>query len=79
MQVSDPRLKRAICEKWLEAAQANGYPYNPDYNGPTQEGVGHFQLTMHNGRRCSSAKPFSPLSATARISMFRRIARSPVC
>jgi choline dehydrogenase len=58
LQVSDPRLKRAICEKWLEAAQANGYPYNPDYNGPTQEGVGHFQLTMHNGRRCSSAKAF---------------------
>lgn len=58
LQVSDPRLKRAICEKWLEAAQVNGYPYNPDYNGPTQEGVGHFQLTMHNGRRCSSAKAF---------------------
>ncbi|KAA9367298.1 MULTISPECIES: GMC family oxidoreductase [Ochrobactrum] len=58
LQVSDPRLKRAICEKWLEAAQANGYPYNADYNGPTQEGVGHFQLTMHNGRRCSSAKAF---------------------
>ncbi len=58
LQVSDPRLKRAICEKWIEAARANGYDYNPDYNGATQEGVGHFQLTMHKGRRCSSAAAF---------------------
>ncbi|MBN9044334.1 MAG: GMC family oxidoreductase N-terminal domain-containing protein [Rhizobiales bacterium] len=58
LQVSDPRLKRAICERWIEAAVANGYPYNPDYNGPVQEGVGHFQLTMRNGLRCSSATAF---------------------
>ncbi|MFC4625555.1 GMC family oxidoreductase [Daeguia caeni] len=58
LQVSDPRIRRRICEKWIEAARANGYPYNPDYNGETQEGVGHFQLTMLNGRRCSSAAAF---------------------
>ena len=40
------------------AAQAAGYPFNPDYNGAKQEGVGFFQLTARNGRRCSSAVAF---------------------
>ncbi|MEM7614902.1 MAG: GMC oxidoreductase, partial [Pseudomonadota bacterium] len=31
------------------------YPFNPDYNGSEQEGVGYFQLTTRNGRRCSAA------------------------
>lgn len=58
LQVSDPRLRREICERWIEAAQANGIPYNSDYNGPVQEGVGHYQLTVNKGRRCSSATAF---------------------
>ena len=55
LSVSDMRLKRPIVDAWVEAAQAAGYPYNPDYNGATQEGVGYFQLTTRNGRRCSAA------------------------
>ena len=39
----------------VEAAKAQGIPYNADYNGPMQDGVGHFQLTVNKGRRCSSA------------------------
>lgn len=58
LAVSDMRLSRPICDAWVEAAQAAGYPFNPDYNGPTQEGVGYFQLTARNGRRCSSAAAF---------------------
>lgn len=58
LQVSDPRLRRRICELWIEAAKARGIPYNPDYNGPEQDGVGHFQLTVDKGRRCSAAKAF---------------------
>lgn len=58
LQVSDPRLRRRICELWIEAAKANGIPYNPDYNGPVQDGVGHYQLTVNKGRRCSSAAAF---------------------
>lgn len=58
LQVSDPRLRRRVCELWIEAAKANGHAYNPDYNGPVQEGVGHFQLTVNKGRRCSSAAAF---------------------
>ncbi len=55
LSVANARLSRPICDSWVEAAQAAGYPFNPDYNGESQEGVGYFQLTARNGRRCSSA------------------------
>jgi choline dehydrogenase len=55
LRVSNMRIERPICNAWIEAAQHAGYPFNPDYNASTQEGVGFFQLTAHNGRRCSAA------------------------
>ena len=58
LSVNDMRLKREICDAWVEAAQNAGYRYNEDYNGATQEGVGYFQLTSRNGLRCSSARAF---------------------
>ncbi len=58
LSVSNMRIQRPITDAWVAAAQAAGYPFNPDYNGATQEGVGFFQLTSRNGRRCSSAVAF---------------------
>lgn len=55
LSVSNMRIQRPITDAWVAAAQAAGYPFNPDYNGAKQEGVGFFQLTARNGRRCSSA------------------------
>lgn len=55
LSVSNMRIQRPICDAWVAAAQAAGYPFNPDYNGAEQEGVGYFQLTTRNGRRCSAA------------------------
>mgnify|MGYP000096954718 CR=1 FL=1 len=55
LSVQTARLSRPICDAWVEAAQAAGYPFNADYNGASQEGVGYFQLTTRNGRRCSAA------------------------
>ncbi len=55
LHVSNMRIERPITNAWVEAAQAAGYKFNPDYNGAEQEGVGFFQLTARNGRRCSSA------------------------
>jgi choline dehydrogenase len=52
------RLSRPICDAWVAAAQNAGYAFNPDYNGASQEGVGYFQLTTRNGRRCSAAVAF---------------------
>ncbi|QIE54222.1 choline dehydrogenase [Pikeienuella piscinae] len=58
LSVSDPRISRAICDEWVAAAQAAGHKFNPDCNGETQEGVGYFQLTVRNGRRCSAATAY---------------------
>jgi len=58
LAVSDMRLSRPIVDAWVAAAQAAGYPFNPDYNGAKQEGVGYFQLTTRNGWRCSAAVAF---------------------
>ncbi|QFT81729.1 Alcohol dehydrogenase [acceptor] [Roseovarius sp. THAF27] len=55
LSVSNMRIQRPICDAWVAAAQTAGYPFNPDYNGEDQEGVGYFQLTTRNGRRCSAA------------------------
>jgi choline dehydrogenase len=55
LSVSNMRIQRPITDAWVAAAQAAGYKFNPDYNGAEQEGVGFFQLTARNGRRCSTA------------------------
>lgn len=58
LSVSNMRLQRPITDAWIAAAQAAGYKFNPDYNGADQEGVGFFQLTSRNGRRCSAATAY---------------------
>ena len=58
LSVSNMRIQRPIIDAWVAAAQAAGYPFNPDYNGAKQDGVSFFQLTARNGRRCSSAVAF---------------------
>lgn len=55
LSVQPSRLRREIVDHWIEAAVNAGYRRAEDYNGADQEGVGHFQLTMKGGRRCSSA------------------------
>jgi choline dehydrogenase len=55
LAVSDVSEPHPLCEAFLAAAQQAGFPRNDDFNGPTQEGAGYFQLTARNGRRCSTA------------------------
>ncbi|MBM2576269.1 GMC family oxidoreductase N-terminal domain-containing protein [Jannaschia sp. Os4] len=58
LSVQNSRLSREVVDLWLEAAVAAGFRRNPDYNGVEQEGVGHFQMTMRGGRRCSAAAAY---------------------
>ncbi|MCY4261200.1 MAG: GMC family oxidoreductase N-terminal domain-containing protein [Rhodobacteraceae bacterium] len=51
-------VRREITEAWKQAALAAGYRTNPDYNGVRQEGIGDYQITSRNGRRCSAAVAF---------------------
>lgn len=53
--VSMPRAALPVCEAFLRAGQEWGMPYNPDFNGAGQAGVGYYQLTQRNVRRSSTA------------------------
>jgi len=47
-----------LCDAFIDAAEASGYPKNADYNNGNQEGFGYFQVTMKNGKRQSTARAF---------------------
>jgi choline dehydrogenase len=58
MSVSDSRAMSPLIETMIEATRLAGHEVNPDFNGARQDGVGRFQLTQRNGRRCSTAAAF---------------------
>jgi choline dehydrogenase len=59
LHVSDPkRLLHPLCDRFLKAGQETGLPFNPDFNGARQEGVGTYQITTRDGRRMSAARAF---------------------
>ncbi len=75
LSVSPTRLKRQIVDAWISAALNAGYKHNPDYNGEDQEGVGYFQLTTKNGKRCSSAVAYlHPVKARKNLRIFTNTA-----
>ena len=55
LAVSDLRTDHPLHDAFVAGAKQAGYPYNPDFNGAEQEGVGPLQLTVRNRRRCSTA------------------------
>jgi choline dehydrogenase len=58
LTVTDPRYKSPACGAFIAAAQEQGAVANDDFNGPRQDGVGWYQLTQRNGRRCSAATAY---------------------
>ena len=73
LSVSNMRIQRPICDAWVAASQAAGYPFNPDYNGEKQEGVSYFQLTTRNGRRCSAAVAYlNPVKSRKNLKIITR-------
>jgi choline dehydrogenase len=58
LAVSEHRSRNPISAAFIDAAVEAGYPANDDFNGPTQDGFGFFQLTQRDGRRCSSAAAY---------------------
>jgi choline dehydrogenase-like flavoprotein len=55
LAVSDPISPIEITRTFIKAAQQVGVPFNPDFNGATQGGVGFHQTTTRDGRRGSAA------------------------
>ena len=55
LSVEDVAMDNPICAAFVKSAVAAGIPFTRDFNGPSQEGVGYYQLTNRRGRRCSTA------------------------
>lgn len=58
LNVADLRSPHAICEAFLEAGEQKGHRRVGDFNGVDFEGVGYYQVTQREGRRCSAARAF---------------------
>jgi choline dehydrogenase-like flavoprotein len=56
--VSMPSAPLPICDAYIRAGQELGIPYNDDFNGAQQAGVGFYQLTQRNKRRSSAAMAY---------------------
>lgn len=60
--VSMPVAALPICDAYIRAGQEVGIPYNHDFNGRQQAGVGFYQLTQRNRRRSSASLAYlSPI------------------
>ncbi|MCQ4080849.1 GMC family oxidoreductase N-terminal domain-containing protein [Streptomyces sp. RB6PN25] len=53
--VSDPVNPHPLSKAFVRAGQEFGLPYNGDFNGESQYGVGLYQNTTRGSRRCSAA------------------------
>jgi len=55
LSVSDLSYTNDLSDVYIQAAEQAGFARNSDFNGPAQRGVGFYQVTQRNGRRCSTA------------------------
>lgn len=68
LSVSDLRYKNPLSDAFLEAAGELQLPTNEDFNGAKQEGMGYYQVTQRDGRRCSAAVAYlNPARARANL------------
>ncbi|MEG0199224.1 MAG: choline dehydrogenase [Comamonas sp.] len=58
LHVSDLCDPNPLALAFVQAGVQAGQVHNRDFNGPTQEGVGLYQVTHHQGERCSAAKAY---------------------
>ncbi|GAB1581046.1 GMC family oxidoreductase [Phyllobacterium phragmitis] len=56
--VSMPAATLPICDAYIRAGQELGIPYNHDFNGRQQAGIGFYQLTQRDKRRSSAARAY---------------------
>lgn len=58
LRVQYCKYQDPLVESFKAAGAEAGYPWTEDYNGETQEGFGRLQMTIHEGRRFSSATAY---------------------
>jgi choline dehydrogenase-like flavoprotein len=70
LHVSESGAVCRLTEDYILAVQGLGIPYNPDFNGATQYGVGTMQYTTHRNRRCNGIEAFlEPLAGDKRLTI----------
>ncbi len=68
--VSDPGHIDDVSRWFVQSVQAMGEPYNHDFNGPRQRGVGFYQFMNRRGKRSSAAYAFiAPLERDPRLTV----------
>lgn len=68
LQVEDPKSDNELFDTFIQASREVGIPYNSDFNGEQQEGVGPYQVTISQGRRCSAATAYlTPVASRANL------------
>jgi choline dehydrogenase len=68
LKVMDTPYRHPLNAAFVRAAQEIGTPFNHDFNGPTQLGVGFYQITASEGERGSTARFFlRPAQASGNI------------
>lgn len=58
LHVTDTRYRHPLSQAFVKGAQEIGLPYNDDFNGDKQEGVGFYQTTTFEGQRASTAATY---------------------
>lgn len=58
LKVSDTRYRHPLSLAFVKAAQQVGLPYNDDFNGDEQSGVGFYHTTTFDGQRGSTAATY---------------------
>ena len=59
LKVSDVSSQlHPLCKNFISAATEIGFSFNKDMNGASQEGVGNYQITTHNGQRISTSRAY---------------------
>lgn len=63
-----------LSKTYIRAGQQAGIPYNTDFNGPAQAGVGFYQLTQRNAKRCSAAVAYlRPAQARGNVKLLHEV------
>ncbi len=76
--VSDPGHIEDLSRWFVQSVQAIGEPYNHDFNGTSQRGVGFYQFMNRRGKRSSAAYAFiAPLQGRKnfRLELNARVSR----
>lgn len=58
LHVSRGKMLNPLFQAFIDAGMSAGYPYTEDVNGYQQEGVGPYDMTIHNGKRWSASQAY---------------------